>query len=72
MLLNPDVWAGKIFSGEWAAGSAGEYDAVEPATGAILGRGGGARAAAGHHAAARAPPAPRSSSRPTGMSWRPG
>ncbi|RRO16640.1 aldehyde dehydrogenase family protein [Saccharopolyspora rhizosphaerae] len=30
------TWQGKVFNGEWVAGSGGTYDAVEPATGKTL------------------------------------
>lgn len=37
-LLDRGVWEGKIYSGEWVAGSGGAYAAVEPATGRELAR----------------------------------
>ena len=37
-LLDPEVWAGKIFDGRWAVALGGERPVVEPATGAELGR----------------------------------
>jgi benzaldehyde dehydrogenase (NAD) len=41
--LDPSRWQGRVFStGGWVAGSGGEYDAVSPATGAILARVGAA------------------------------
>jgi benzaldehyde dehydrogenase (NAD) len=36
-LMDPQVWAGRIFDGEWITAGAGEYPVVEPATGAQLG-----------------------------------
>jgi benzaldehyde dehydrogenase (NAD) len=36
-LLDPQVWTGKIFNGEWIAPSGGAYQVIEPATGATLG-----------------------------------
>jgi benzaldehyde dehydrogenase (NAD) len=39
-LLDPSVWAGKLFSGDWVTPSGGERAVVEPATGEELGRGG--------------------------------
>src|SRR4249919_2641232 len=37
-LLDEAAWRGKVFiGGSWAAGSAGEYPIVEPATGGELG-----------------------------------
>ncbi len=37
-LLDPEVWAGKIFDGSWIVPLGGEREVVEPATGAALGR----------------------------------
>jgi benzaldehyde dehydrogenase (NAD) len=37
-LLDPSVWAGKLFSGDWVTPSGGERAVVEPATGEELGR----------------------------------
>ena len=37
-LLDSSTWEGRIFCGEWISGSGQEYEAVEPATGATLGR----------------------------------
>lgn len=34
-LLEETTWQGRIYSGGWMPGSGGEYDATEPATGAI-------------------------------------
>ena len=36
-LMAPQLWAGKIFNGEWVAAGAGEHSVIEPATGAELG-----------------------------------
>ena len=53
-------WEGKIFTtGGWVPGSGGEYDAVEPATGATLARVGAATAADVHKAAEAAAQAQR-------------
>src|SRR3954447_16720622 len=50
--LDRSRWEGKIFTtGGWGSGSGGEYDAVEPATGATLARVGAATAADVHKAA---------------------
>jgi len=37
-LLAEEVWQGKIFSGGWTAGGAGDTPVVEPATGDVIGR----------------------------------
>jgi benzaldehyde dehydrogenase (NAD) len=50
-LLDRASWEGKIYSGGWVAGSGGEYQAVEPATGNELGRVGAASPADVHKAA---------------------
>src|SRR5689334_23337487 len=53
-------WEGKIFTtGGWVAGSGGEYDAVEPATGTTLARVGAATEADVHKAAEGAAQAQR-------------
>jgi benzaldehyde dehydrogenase (NAD) len=44
-LLDPSVWTGKLFSGDWVAPAGGERAVVEPATGEELGRVGLADAA---------------------------
>jgi len=49
--LEPSTWEGRIYSSGWVAGSGGEYDAVEPATGNTLARVGAASAADVHKAA---------------------
>ncbi len=36
-LMDPQVWTGKIFNGDWIAPAGGEYQVVEPATGTTLG-----------------------------------
>ena len=41
-LMEQSKWEGRIFTGTWVAGSGGEYDAVEPATGNKLARVGAA------------------------------
>ncbi len=33
-LMDPQVWTGKIFNGEWIAPTGGEYQVIEPSTGA--------------------------------------
>jgi benzaldehyde dehydrogenase (NAD) len=58
-LLDTDVWTGRVFLGEWTAGSGDPYDVVEPATGAVLGRVGSATAADVHKAAEHAAQAQR-------------
>ena len=53
-LMDPQVWSGKLFDGDWSAPSGGEYAAVEPATGRTLGTVGRAGAADVRRAAAQA------------------
>jgi benzaldehyde dehydrogenase (NAD) len=53
-LLDEATWSGKLFTGEWELGGAGEITVVEPATGNKLGSVGAAGAADVAHAAARA------------------
>jgi benzaldehyde dehydrogenase (NAD) len=36
-LLDPQVWTGKIFNGEWTTPTGGEYQVIEPSTGSLLG-----------------------------------
>lgn len=36
-LLDPQIWAGKIFTGEWIASAGGTQSVVEPATGMAIG-----------------------------------
>src|SRR5437879_9727357 len=36
-LMDPQIWSGKIFNGDWITPTGGEYPVVEPATGAQLG-----------------------------------
>lgn len=36
-LLDPQIWMGKIFNGEWVAAAGGEQPVMEPATGMTLG-----------------------------------
>src|SRR5947209_17458884 len=36
-LMDPQVWSGKIFDGEWISPEGGEITAVEPATGQTIG-----------------------------------
>ena len=58
--LDRSRWEGKIFTtAGWVAGSGGEYDAVEPATGATLARVGAATEADVHKAAESAAQAQR-------------
>ncbi|MGS0687627.1 aldehyde dehydrogenase family protein [Nakamurella sp. GG22] len=45
VFLDRSIWEGRIYAGGWTAGSGGEYDAVEPATGDVLARVGAATAA---------------------------
>lgn len=37
-LLDPAIWSGKIFDGQWVQGGGGEQDIAEPATGGTLGK----------------------------------
>jgi benzaldehyde dehydrogenase (NAD) len=57
--LDRSIWEGRIYSGGWTAGSGGEYDAVEPASGQKLARVGAASATDMHKAAERAAQAQR-------------
>lgn len=43
-LMDPQVWTGKIFNGDWIASTGGEYNVIEPATGERLGTMGSASA----------------------------
>ena len=36
-LLDPSIWGGKVFNGEWVAPASGVFPVTEPATGASLG-----------------------------------
>ena len=58
-LLDEPRWPGRIFSGGWVPGSAGQFDSLEPATGKILARVGAASEADVHRAAQRAATAQR-------------
>jgi benzaldehyde dehydrogenase (NAD) len=58
-LLDPKSWTGRIFLDGWQAGSGGERDVIEPATGEKLGRVGMATAGDVHKAAERAAEAQR-------------
>lgn len=58
-LLERRTWEGRIFTGGWVAGSGGEYDAVEPATGSTLARVGAATVDDVHKAAESAAQAQR-------------
>jgi len=58
-LMDPQVWTGKIFNGDWIPSSAGDYNVVEPATGATLGVMGVAGVDDVHRAAERAAEAQR-------------
>ena len=53
-LLDPGMWAGKIFTGSWTACEGGAYDIMEPATGEVLAQAGMANASDVNAAAARA------------------
>ncbi|MCU1670051.1 MAG: Aldehyde dehydrogenase [Blastococcus sp.] len=59
-LLDDGAWQGKVWTGSWADGSGGTYDAVEPATGDVLGQVGKATTDDVHTAAVRAVEAQRS------------
>src|SRR5260370_6904258 len=37
MYMDPQIWTGKIFNGDWIKSTGGEYAVVEPATGTQLG-----------------------------------
>ena len=43
-LMDQQVWTGKIFTGEWVSSAGGEYQSIEPSTGATLGTVGRANA----------------------------
>ena len=58
-LMERSKWEGRIFTGAWVAGSGGEYDAVEPATGNKLARVGAATPDDVHKAAESATEAQR-------------
>ena len=53
-LLEDGVWQGKVWTGSWADGSGGTYDAVEPATGDVIAPVGRATPEDVHTAAVRA------------------
>src|ERR1043166_7755921 len=53
-LLDPQVWTGKIFNGEWITPTGGEYQAIKPSTGSTLGVVGCASTAEGTRAADQA------------------
>ena len=53
-LLDGGAWQGKVWTGAWTDGSGGTYDAVEPATGDVLGAVGKATPEDVHTAALRA------------------
>src|SRR4051794_26016278 len=53
-LLDPQIWSGSIFTGEWTVADGGDAPVVEPATGDELERVGSASAADVHEAAGRA------------------
>ncbi|MCC9192240.1 benzaldehyde dehydrogenase [Arthrobacter sp. zg-Y916] len=53
-LLATSIWHGKIYTDSWTAGSAGVLDAIEPATGNVLGSVGAANRADALSAASRA------------------
>jgi benzaldehyde dehydrogenase (NAD) len=59
-LLDDGAWQGKVWTGAWADGSGGTYDAIEPATGKVLGQVGKATPDDVHSAALRAVDAQRS------------
>ena len=58
-LLANGAWQGKVWTGAWTDGSGGSYDAVEPATGDVLGQVGRATPDDVHTAALRAVEAQR-------------
>ena len=53
-LLDDGAWQGKLWTGAWTDGGGGTYDAVEPATGNVLGAVGRATPEEVHTAADRA------------------
>src|SRR5829696_6448187 len=59
-LLEDGAWQGKVWTGAWTDGSGGTYDALEPATGEVLGQVGRATPDDVHTAALRAVEAQRS------------
>src|SRR5215211_7763811 len=58
-LLDDGAWQGKVWTGSWTDGSGGTYDALEPATGEVLGQVGKATPEDVHTAAVRAVEAQR-------------
>lgn len=50
-LLDDGVWQGKVWTGSWREGAGGTYDAIEPATGSVIGSVGRATAQDVHAAA---------------------
>jgi benzaldehyde dehydrogenase (NAD) len=58
-LLEDGAWQGKVWTGAWTDGTGGTYDAVEPATGKVLGAVGRATPEDVHTAAVRAVEAQR-------------
>jgi benzaldehyde dehydrogenase (NAD) len=58
-LLDDGAWQGKVWTGAWTDGSGGTYDAVEPATGDVIGAVGKATPEDVHAAATRAVEAQR-------------
>ncbi len=36
-LMDQQMWAGRIFTGEWISSTGGEYQSIEPSTGTVLG-----------------------------------
>ncbi|UQX88990.1 benzaldehyde dehydrogenase [Jatrophihabitans telluris] len=58
-LLDDGAWQGKVWTGTWTTGDGGVYDAVEPATGGVIGSVGMATAKDVHEAAERAVSAQR-------------
>jgi benzaldehyde dehydrogenase (NAD) len=57
--MDPQIWSGKIFDGDWVPSGGGEISVVEPATGAALGSIGRAGTADVERAAGRAAEAQR-------------
>lgn len=58
-LMDPQVWTGKIFNGEWTTSAGGVYNVMEPATGSTLGVMGNANVEDVRRAAERAAEAQR-------------
>lgn len=65
--MDPTIWTGKLFNGEWITAAGGEYTVVEPATGEPLGAVGRASVEDVHRAAVQAATAQKDWARATPM-----